>query len=75
MVIRQRTVETVSFNVQTIGRDIEEGKCGLIAKCMEKLAIEPALRVLDPGGGDHRVRIDAGSIKFMAFVSLLLRRR
>jgi hypothetical protein len=31
---------------------------------MEKIAIERALREMDPKGGDHKVRIDAGVVKF-----------
>jgi hypothetical protein len=31
---------------------------------MHKIAIERELRNLDPKGGDHKVRIDAGDIRF-----------
>jgi hypothetical protein len=61
---RTKTVETLSFRVKTQHRDIEEGKCGLISLCMERVAMERALRVIDPKGGDHHVKIDGGSFKF-----------
>ena len=64
MEIRQKTVETANFKVSVIKRDIEDGKCGLSAKCMHKVAIERALRSLDPKGGDHRTKVDGGKIKF-----------
>jgi hypothetical protein len=61
---RTKTIETLGFRVHTQQRDIENGKCSLISLCMEKVAIERALRALDPKGGDHRVRIDGGDLKF-----------
>jgi hypothetical protein len=64
MRIRTKNVQTLSFNVHVILRDIETGKCGEPGKCMEKVAIERGLREIDPSGGDHHVRIDAGIIKF-----------
>jgi len=64
MNIRTKKIETVSVTVQVIARDIHEGECGMPGKCMEKIAIERALREIDPKGGDHKVRIDAGIIKF-----------
>jgi hypothetical protein len=62
--IRTKTVETFKLTVEVIQRDIDEGKCGLVSKCMEKISIERALRKIDPKGGDHKVRIDAGIVKF-----------
>jgi hypothetical protein len=59
-----KTIETLALKVNVILRDINEGECGLPGKCMEKIAIERALRNIDPKGGDHKVRIDAGIIKF-----------
>lgn len=61
---KTKSNETMSFSVITTARDIEEGKCGLVGRCMEKVAIERALRKIDPGGGDHRVKIDAGDLRF-----------
>jgi hypothetical protein len=65
MNIRSKTVETISLKVEVIQRDIDEGVCGLVSKCMEKISIERALRKIDPKGGDHKVRIDAGIVKFV----------
>jgi hypothetical protein len=64
--IRKATkiVETLSFRVHVQQRDIDDGKCMLVAKCMHKVAVERALRDLDPKGGDHKVRIDAQICKF-----------
>jgi hypothetical protein len=59
-----KTIETLNFLVNVIQRDIEDGKCMLISLCMHKVAIERALRKLDPEGGDHKVRVDRGCIKF-----------
>jgi hypothetical protein len=64
MRINTKTVETVNLHVRVITRDIREGLCGLPGRCMEKVAIERALREINPKGGDHKVRIDAGIIKF-----------
>jgi hypothetical protein len=62
--MRTKTVETMSFAVETSATDIQNGRCGLVAACMEKVAIERKLRKLDPRGGDHKVRIDGGQIRF-----------
>jgi hypothetical protein len=62
--IKTKTVETIRFKVRTIQRDIDGGRCGLISACMEKVAIERALRKFDPSGGDHRVKIDGGNFVF-----------
>lgn len=64
MRINTKTIETVNVRIRVIERDITDGLCGLPGKCMEKIAIERALRQIDPRGGDHKVRIDAGEIKF-----------
>jgi hypothetical protein len=64
MKIQEKTIETVSFAVNVLKRDIEDGKCGLISMCMHKVAIERALRNLDPKGGDHRTKVDGGKIRF-----------
>ena len=34
-----KTIETISFRVHVIQRDIDEGKCGLISKCGLTVAI------------------------------------
>jgi len=62
--ISTRKIETIKLKVDVIQRDIDEGKCGLVSKCMEKISIERALRNIDPKGGDHKVRIDASIVKF-----------
>jgi hypothetical protein len=59
-----KTIETITFPVKVIQSDISQGKCGLISRCMHKVAIERALRVKDPRGGDHKVRIDGGNFRF-----------
>jgi hypothetical protein len=59
-----KTIETVSLTIHVIQRDIEEGKCGLISKCMHKIAIERELRRRDARGGDHRVRVDGSIVRF-----------
>lgn len=64
MRINTKTVETIKLSIRVIARDITDGICGLPGKCMEKIAIERALREIDPKGGDHKVRIDGGVIKF-----------
>jgi hypothetical protein len=64
MRINTKTIETLTVPVRVIERDISDGLCGLPGRCMEKIAIERALRDLDPKGGDHKVRIDSGICKF-----------
>jgi len=64
MRIHTKTIEQLTVPVRVIERDISDGLCGLPGKCMEKIAIERALRELDPKGGDHKVRIDSGICKF-----------
>lgn len=67
MVKRSRkTIETLEFDVETRQEHIEEGKCRLAHRCMEKLAIACVLMELFPGEESHHVRIDAGHIKFNA---------
>jgi hypothetical protein len=61
---KKKTIEVIEFPVTVTIRHISEGVCGSWSQCMEKLAIEQALRAIDPKGGDHRVRIDSGIIKF-----------
>lgn len=64
MVVRKKLIEQITIPVRVIQRDIKDGQCGLPGRCMEKVAIERALRDKDPKGGDHKVRIDAGICKF-----------
>lgn len=64
MQIKIKKIETLELRVDVLLRDIREGECCLPAKCMHKVATERKLRDIDPKGGDHRVRIDAGIIKF-----------
>lgn len=60
-----KTVEKLIVAVGTTTRDIEEGKCGIPSKCMERVAITRALRKADPGEVNHKVRVDGGVIKFI----------
>lgn len=62
--IRKKLIETMSFRVQVQQRDINDGVCMSISKCMHKIAIERELRKLDPRGGDHKTRIDGGNVKY-----------
>lgn len=58
-----KTVEIMRVSVQVLAKDITDGLCGRPNLCMEKVAIERALRKKDPGI-DHKVRIDGGKIVF-----------
>lgn len=51
-------------SVDVTQHDIETGECLRADKCMEKVAIARALHEMFPNEKDHRVRIDAGHIKF-----------
>jgi len=64
MRIKTKLIETLKVSVSVLARDIQDGKCGLPGRCMEKVAIERSLRNIDPKGGDHKTKIDAGIIKF-----------
>ena len=64
MTVQTKTIDTLRFKVSTQQADIDGGKCGRVHLCMEKIAVERTLRKLDPRGGDHKVRIDAGILKF-----------
>ena len=67
MKYHKRSVKVFSFLVRTRQQHIEEGKCRLVHKCMEKLAIEEALQQIFPHEHDsHRVRVDGGHISFNA---------
>jgi hypothetical protein len=61
--LKVKSIETVRVQVHVLQRDIDGGKCMLISLCMHKVAIERALRDLDPKGGDHKVRCDTGLVK------------
>jgi len=65
MTLRTKTVKRLKLKVEVQQYDIDEGRCGKISLCMEKVAIERALRLIDPKGGDHKVRVDAGDVKFL----------
>lgn len=60
-----KTVETMRVHVFVLQKDIEEGKCGLPSRCMEKIAIERALLKKNPDGV-HRVKIDGGRITYVS---------
>ena len=71
MTTHTKTVEIMQFEVAVTMVDITEGKCLLPRQCMEKIAIERALRTLDAketgkktSDRDHHVRIDVGAVKF-----------
>lgn len=59
-----RKVETIKFPVYVSAADIEEGECLKAHKCMVRVAVERALRNLDPSMPNHHTRVDAGHIKF-----------
>lgn len=64
MTPRIKTVETIKLKIRVLQRHIDDGKCGMIYRCMEKVAIEEKLRAIDPSGGDHHTRVDAGVVRF-----------
>lgn len=59
-----RKIETIKFPVHVSAGDIEEGECLKANKCMVRVAVERALRNLDPSMPNHHTRVDAGHIKF-----------
>jgi hypothetical protein len=61
----RKTIEQIEFEVETRQEHIDEGKCRLSHRCMEKLAIAEALRKLFPDQTTH-VRLNAGHIWFNA---------
>lgn len=64
----RRNITTLKVRVETTQRDIDEGECGLITKCMEKIAIVRALtmqlKLKEPEVTKLHVRVDGGHIKF-----------
>jgi hypothetical protein len=62
--LKMKTIEQFKLHVNVTSKDIHEGECRSPTRCMEKVAIERALRDIDSKGGDHRVRVDGGQIKF-----------
>jgi hypothetical protein len=58
----------LKLRVETTQHDIEEGKCRLATKCMEKLAVTSALvrqlKIPPEDIASLHVRVDAGHIKF-----------
>jgi hypothetical protein len=63
---KRKTVEQIEFDVETRQEHIEEGKCRLAHRCMQKLAIAEVLMKLFPDQTNHHVRITAGHIRFNA---------
>jgi hypothetical protein len=63
--IKAKKIEIIKVTARVGQRDIEEGRCGLISKCMARVALERELRNRDPKGGDHRVKIDSGNVSFI----------
>ena len=62
-----KKVHLLKFKVQVKTSDIEEGECRKPSKCMEKLAVERALKELFPHEKqNHRVRVNAGFTTFNA---------
>lgn len=65
---RKRQIVTLTIRVETEQEDIDEGACGLIKKCMEKLAIARALvQQLDlkaAATAKLHVRVDGGHVRF-----------
>lgn len=61
--IRTKT-EKLSLSIEVIQSDIDHAVCRDPGSCMEKVAIARALDKLDPGK-DHKVRIEAGVVKFI----------
>src|SRR6516164_8959831 len=62
-----KKVHLLKFKVQVKTSDIEEGECRKPSKCMEKLAVERALKELFPHEKqNHRVRVHAGATTFNA---------
>lgn len=53
----------ITLDIDVMQCDIDNSVCRDPAKCMEKVAIARALQKIDPGK-DHKVRIEAGVVKF-----------
>ncbi|HEX8835448.1 MAG TPA: hypothetical protein VF748_00800 [Candidatus Acidoferrum sp.] len=62
----KRTVVSVKFRVNVTRAHIEEGECGLAAKCMHKLAVAEALANDKTFENADHIRVDGGQIKFTA---------
>jgi hypothetical protein len=63
----KRTIHTMTLNpIKVEQRDIDEGLCLLARKCMIKVAVTRFLDRAYPQEQSHRVRVDAGHIKFNA---------
>lgn len=65
---KTKLMASVKLPVSVLQRDIDEGKCGLATKCMEKLAITRALiehlNIKPEKVHLLHVRVDAGHINF-----------
>jgi hypothetical protein len=55
-------VEKLKATAKVIQKDIDEGDCRCPENCMHKLAIARSLQSIDPSGGDHKIKVDAGII-------------
>lgn len=61
--ISTRTSKKLTLDVKVLQCDIDNAVCRDPSKCMEKVGIARALDKIDPGV-DHKVRIEAGVVKF-----------
>lgn len=65
---RKTMAEKMDIAIDVFQRDINDGVPCTASLCMEKVAIARALDKIDPGaaarGQHHKVRVDAGHIKF-----------
>jgi hypothetical protein len=56
-------METMSFEVYVLQRDIDEGECRLASKCMHVVAITRTLHIALKGGAKN-VRVTASGVTF-----------
>lgn len=61
---RKKLQELIEFTVNVGMADIDGGVACNASKCMHKVAIARTLDKIDPKFGHHKVRVDAGLIKF-----------
>lgn len=64
--LSKKTYDIIHFTVKVLDSDITKGKCLLANKCMVKVAVARTLDQEYPMVGSHKVRVDAGHIKFNA---------
>ena len=55
------STKKIEVTVHVQAHDIKNGLCRLPGFCMQKTSVDRGLQVIDTGGGDHKVRIDAAS--------------